>query len=348
MNRTFLGFCLAFTCTAIYPGAASAQYYPPNPYYPGWGAGWGAGPGIGQGAALSGSADVSRAYGDVIVQQENARILREKANQAKIETKRKAFDQMMYERENTPTYTEELTKEKGQILNRMMNFPTPGEIANGRALNTMLPYLQSLSLQGTQGPPVPIAQSLVNQLNIAGGTGSGTSVGMLRDGGHVEWPIGLMGPQQKNLDKLLPEAVNATASGRLTPKLMKEVRTEMTAMRQRMRTQLQKEEIETSSYLQAIEFYNSLESSVNALQRPDARKQLGGGFSPRARNVQELIDFMTDNGLRFAPASPGDEPAYRAVHDAFVRYARIAQSSGGFQAVNNNMPVRGPGPQKKY
>ena len=66
---------------AALPHSAGAQYYP-NPYAPVYPRS--AGPGIGQGAALQGSAAVSQAYGDVIVQQENARIQREKANQAVI------------------------------------------------------------------------------------------------------------------------------------------------------------------------------------------------------------------------------------------------------------------------
>jgi hypothetical protein len=304
---------------------ASAQY--PYPYYNPY-----ANPYRGAGAALSGSADVMRAYGDVINDQEKARITREQANQAKLDTKKQAFDLMMYEKANTPTYTETLTQEKAQILTRLMNFPTKSEVADGKSLNVMLPFLQSLSSGGTQGQPVPIAQSMVNLLNISG---SGTSsVGMLRDGGQVEWPVALSGANQKALDKLLPQAYNAAAAGKLTPKLMKDVRAELTTMRERMRTQLQKEEIETSSYLQCIEFYNALESSVNALEKPDARKQLAGAYSPRARNVQELVDFMTDNGVQFAPATPGNENAYQVVHDAFVRYARTAQSSAGFTAAN--------------
>jgi hypothetical protein len=301
---------------------ASAQPpYPYNPYYNPYNYN-------STGAALSGAADVNRSYGDVINAQEQARVTREKANQAKLDTKKQAFDLMMYEKANTPTYTETLTKDNQQILARMMNFPLKSEVTDGKSLNTMLPFLQSLSAGGVQGPPVPIPQSIVNQLNISGSaTGS---VGMLRDGGHVDWPIALQGKNQMALDKLLPQAYSAAATGKLTSKLMKDVRTEMKSMRETMRTQLQKDEIETSSYLQCIEFYNALDSSVNALERPDARKQLAGAYSPRARNVQELVDFMTDNGLKFAPATPGNENAYQAVQDAFVRYARSAQSSAGF------------------
>src|ERR1035438_2135639 len=99
-----------------------------------------------------------QAYGQVINDQEQARVTREQANQAKLDTKKQAFDLMMYEKANTPTYTETLTKEKAQILTRMMNFPLRSEIADGKSLNVMLPFLQSLSSGGTQGPPVPIAQ----------------------------------------------------------------------------------------------------------------------------------------------------------------------------------------------
>lgn len=329
MKRSLLTAVLVLIGSMTMPDSARAQYYPNpyNPYYP-----RGAGPGIGQGAALSGSADVSRAYGDVIVQQENARVLREKANQAKIDTKRRAFDEMMYEKANTPTYVEDLTRENANILNRVMNYPTRGEIANGRSLNVMLPFLQSLSSYGTQGAPVQLPQSAVRELNVSG---SGTSsVGILRDGGRVEWPLALMTPQQKKLDKLLPAAYAAAGAGTLTPKMMKDIRTEMKTMRADIRTRLNNEEIETSSYLQAIEFYNSLDTAIDALEKPDARKQISGAYAARGRNVQELVDYMTGNGLKFAPAAPGQENAYQVVNDAFVRYARTAQSSSGFQAAN--------------
>jgi hypothetical protein len=324
MNRRIFRFTLAILGLELSLLSASAQPY--NPYYNPYG-----NPYDTTGAALSGAADVNRSYGDVINAQEQARVTREKANQAKLDTKKQAFDLMMYEKANTPTYTETLTKDKQQILIRMMNFPIRSEVTDGKSLNTMLPFLQSLSAGGAQGPPVPIAQSIVNQLNISGSGNS--SVGMLRDGGHVDWPVDLQGKNQIALDKLLPQAYSAAAAGKLTPKLMREVRTEMNTMRESMRTRLQKDEFDSSSYMICIEFYNALESSVNALEKPDARKQLAGAYSPRARNVQELVDFMTDNGVKFAPATPGNENAYQVVHDAFVRYARAAQSSAGFTAM---------------
>lgn len=334
MNRTYFAAC-AGLLTFIAP--AGAQY---NPYYPGGYPAYprSAGPGIGQGASLSGQAQVLQSYGDVVVQQENARIQREKANQAKIDTKRKAFDEMMYEKANTPSYVETLTKDKQNILTRVMNFPSRGEIDSGYSLNVMLPFLQSLSANGTQGPPIMLPQSAVRELNVSI-TGS-SSIGILRDGGRVDWPLATVGPNQKKLDKMLPAAYDAAGNGSLTPKMMNDIRKELKDLREDMRARLNKDEIDNSSYLDALDFYNSLSQSVDALARPDTRKQISGQYQARGRNVQELVDYMTDKGLKFAPAAPGAENAYQAVHDAFTRYARAATSSAGFQASASPYPKK--------
>jgi hypothetical protein len=212
-------------CTAIL-NPASAQLgvprpvyrppYPVNPYNPYLN------PYNTYGNAVQGAATMVDAYSNVPVQQQQARLLYEQANQSRLDTKKKAFDQMLYENAHTPSYADTAARDQALRLTRLMNNPIPGEIANGTTLNAMLPLLQDLASRGTQGPPVPIAQSLVNQLNIAGSGGS--SVGMLRAGGTVDWPVSLRGPQQKKLDKLLPQASEAALAGTLDSNLMRQVR----------------------------------------------------------------------------------------------------------------------------
>src|SRR3954470_8617379 len=101
---------------------AAAQYvarpygynpYYQNPYYP---------PGGGAGNYLSGAADYNRSQGDVAIQFENAKQINEQTKQMKLDTKKKAFDEMMYEKANTPTYTETLTKDKMMFLQRIMTY----------------------------------------------------------------------------------------------------------------------------------------------------------------------------------------------------------------------------------
>ena len=151
------------------------------------------------------------------------------------------------------------------------------------------------------------------------------------------------------LATLLPdpkiERFNATVKGTLDAKQMKQVRTEMKTMRETMRKQLQNDEIETSSYLQAIEFYNSLETSVNGLERPDARKQLGGDYRPRARNVQELVDYMTDNGLKFWTAAGGHSSASQKIcspraNSRWILYPKSAATTARARATSRALLLR--------
>jgi hypothetical protein len=343
MLRSFAVIAVVFISLGNGASVLFAQFFPgyPNPYYPGFGFGSNQGNWIAPNY-LYGAADLARANADATVSTEKARLLREQYNQAKIETQKKAFDQMLYEQANTPTYTEIVQGEQALILTRMLNSPTPGEIANATALNTILPYVQSISGYGTQGPPIPIPRSAVDELNVSP---SGTSsVGMLRDGGQVPWPVALRGPYQRRLDPLFEAAYRATLNGTLDNKLLREIRTEMNAMRDNLRLQLKNEEIDTSTWITGIEFFHALENTVNALARPDARKQLNGTFEARGRNVQELVDYMTDHGLKFAPATPGHENAYRAVHNALVRYARAASGSGNAQVSSRMI---GPPPTRE-
>src|SRR4051794_38399794 len=110
MYRMMIGILLA---SLGLPAVAWGQYgvYPPRPgYRPGYGY---PNPYVnpynpyysgGVGNALHGAADLTRAQGDVLSQTESARLLREQSTQMKIDTKKKAFDEMLYEKANTPTY----------------------------------------------------------------------------------------------------------------------------------------------------------------------------------------------------------------------------------------------------
>ena len=40
----------------------------------------------------------------------------------------------------------------------------------------------------------------------------------------------------------------------------------------------------------------------------------------KAKNVAELVNYMARSGLRFAPATPGDEPAYAALWRALADF----------------------------
>ncbi len=327
-------------------GASVAQaqyvpYYPPQPnaYYGGGGGGGIYGR---QGGALYGASTVMNAYGNVINQQEQARVGRQQYYQEKIKTKRMAFDEMMYEKANTPSWTEEQEKVQSTIVRRIMGQPQPSEVTSGKAANILLPYLQALSGQGIQGPPVPLDPDLMKQINVtAQGKGN---LGLLRNGGALDWPPLLTGTLQKKIDSQLPMAVKQVVKGKLDPKLYLQLNTNVKTLQEEWRKKFHKEEIDGGTYLDGKHYLDSLSSAVTMLPQPGTRNLLAANQALQANDVQQLIANMSRGGLKFAPAVPGEEAAYFALQDAMVAYARGAQTDSAFQ-VRNAVPIPAGAPR---
>lgn len=325
MKSTFLrSIALSFAALPLLAGAASAQLYPNGWGWGGWGNPYG-----GPGGVVAAQADMVKAVGQLNIDQEKARVEREQANQAKLQTQRKAFDQMLYERSLKPTYVEDLKYEQNRIVARMMINAQPAEINRGTTLNTFMPYIMKMAQTGVQGPPVPINPAALRRVNVTTGSG-GPQLGELR---HLPltWPMALRGPLQQKIDPLLNSAVSAATTGSLQPDLLNEVRTLAKKIEDDFLNRFRAEQVSTSDYLVATRFLDSLKPAIQALSSPDIGRLLDGSVAAQGSNVPELVSNMTFDGLSFAPGNPGSEAAYLAVHNAFVAYIRTAQASTGMQ-----------------
>lgn len=308
---------------------AQAQGFPvqpqPFPFYPPvWQSGFG------PGAVLNGQANLLQAQGQNTIMVEQARVEREKALQAKQDTRKRTFDQMMYEKANTPTFTENQEKINAMLLRRVMTMPSDAEVISGRSQNIILPFLRNLSLQGSQGPVVPIDQDMLKKINVSTGK-SNTSLGPLQNGGHLDWPIILESKEQAKLADMLVTGVSQATVGKLDQKLFRQIRTSFDNVREEVRQKLHKNEIDGSDWLTAQRFLDPLEGAIRGLGQPGAGKFLNGTFAARGNTMQELVQNMSRQGLTFAPATAGNEAAYFALQSAMVEYANAHQNGQGFQ-----------------
>lgn len=327
MMRFFVRFLLAMVvATAAFSAPASAQYYQPglpNPYQPGY-----VGPGGlygNTGGSLMGSAAMANAFGNVITSQEEARVLREKANQAKIDTKRKAFDEMNYEKANTPTWTEQQSKIKTNTASRLMLQAQEHEVVSGFAMNYVLPTLQHMVLSGVSGPSLPLDPAQLARINVTVGE-NGNSVGMFKTGQPLDWPYALLGPTQKKLDQKLVKVVYNARQGVNDPKLQREVRVLNEQMLAELKKKLHIEEIDGAEYLEGKRFQERLTDSISGLAKANASQLLDGSYRVEGKSVPEVVMHMTQKGLRFAPATPGAEPAYFGLHNAMAVYYQQAHA----------------------
>jgi hypothetical protein len=310
-------------------GPAAAQYVtpgypPPGGYYPPYG-GYGWYPGAGYANAVGnywyGSAAVLDAYGNLGISQEKARILREQAEQDKLVTQKKQSDTDAYLRANKYWWTDEQVDIKTKQIQAAMNNPPVQEITSGRALNTLLDYLNRLMAKGFRGPTVQIEPSIVKQINVSAGGAENGNVGMLKDIANLDWPSGLEGPTQKEINGMMLQATAEVAKGPITSSFSNKLRKLTDQLDEENKARYRKGDIDGVEFIEGNRFIDRLRSAQTALKQPTAAKLISGQMGPQGDTVDEVVQSMVSKGLTFAPATPGREYAYTAVHSAFVNYA---------------------------
>jgi hypothetical protein len=271
------------------------------------------------GSYLMGSADVMRAYGTVITSQEQARILREQALQAKLDTRKKAFELEMYIKANTPTYTQEKEKEMRSTLRRIQTNSLPGEVSNGKSLNFLLDDLRKFPKRTSALEPLALSDGILAHINVTKNT-FGLSV--LRDDGRVVWPGAISEKmtvnQRRELDTQIQALVKDAYKGKqVDPIALKDLRNEIDRIREDLVKRVN--EVPFHQYTDAKRFLQDFHEATIALERGEGthqakfQREVEGG-----KSVQEVVEYMIREGLRFAPAGARDEAAYRAFHSVLA------------------------------
>jgi hypothetical protein len=252
---------------------------------------------------------------------QSARITQQQANQAAIETRRRMFDQIRYERMSIPSPEDVRVREMEVALNRSRRNPPLAEIWSGEALNSLYNHLAKLQGQGYKGPLVPLDEDMLKHVNVT--TGTAGNMGMLKDGGKLQWPAPLMRPEfgdaRKTLSQLIPEAIQQVKfNNPVEGGVAKDIQAAENSLEDTLNKDIN--ELTPSQYIEARRYLNGLKDGIRALQGEKAAEYLNGKYSAKGKNVAELVKYMSDNGLKFAAASPGDEGAYRALHFAMAAY----------------------------
>jgi hypothetical protein len=300
--------------------------------------GYGWGLGNTSGGALMGAASVMNAQGQFKVSRQQARLMAEQVRAAQLENKRRAFDEYMYEQKNTPSL-EAIRQEAIQAqLNRSLNNPDPTEIASASALNNVLAALEGMPTARIDSPA--LTEDTLKRLNVVKGPGS-SSLGLLRDEGKLVFPPAVKDLQPaeetaqmlKRLDTLARDAYAQASTGRVDADMLKKMAEISTTLNERL-TKLVND-TPFPQYSDGKRFLRQLDDAIAVLSQPDAGEYLPNGKNAaRGKNAADLVKYMAERGLRFAPATAGDEDAYKSVHRALANYhkalsAQLASSSSG-------------------
>jgi len=295
----------------------NSNWYPPyNPYMPYYDP---------YGGALTGYANLISAVAQSNITIQQARMVQQQANQSMLDTRRRLFDQIRYERMSIPTPEEVRVHDMEVALNRARRNPPLVEIWSGLALNDLLKYLIKQQGAGMRGPRIELDEDMLRHINV--NTGKGGNVGLLKDGGKLQWPLSLQRPEfaeaRKTLTQLLPDAIQQVQfNNPLSPAILKDIQTSLQILNDTLNKEVNaaNSDLSASQYIDARRYLNQLNDGFKALQDPNAPNFFNKKWSARGKTVAELIKNMDLGGLEFAPATSGDEGPYRALYNALAAY----------------------------
>lgn len=320
MKQFIMGVGLIVGILPFQASEAQAQYF--NLYNRGYGYGYGNAYALPDpySGNLYGSAAVINASGQYMQDVQKTFQMREQVRQAKLDTKRKSFDEYLYERANTPTQEEERTRARMQEFQRSRNDPPVTEIWSGKALNDLLLDLQQLSGANVYAQAVPVDSQVLKHINVTSGASAGNT-GILREGGKLKWPLTLTDPafdkERKQIDKLIPQAIKQATDGDVDASLQRELLTAVNSLSKRLKAGIA--DIPSNQYVSAKRFVTQLEDAVKILQDPNVGNYFGK-WKLQGESVGDVVQHMTKNGLKFAPATTGEEPYYTSLHRAMANY----------------------------
>jgi hypothetical protein len=287
-----------------------------GPYGGGFYPGWGESP---IGGYMRGYADVISSVSQGMIDEQQSFLMRQQVQQAKIETRRKQFDEWLYER---PTVEDDRERARIESIRRARNNPPPNEIWSGQAMNEILQAIQQQAARNVRGPTIPVGPDIVNRVNVSAQGSDGGSIGLLRDGGKLTWPTVLQrsafDDQRKRLDELAVRAYSQAKNGPPPGDTIDAMQTAANQLNDEISRQIS--QLTPTDYSRAKSFLREVERTIRMLQDPNVAKYLNQTWAARGNTVGEVVDNMTAQGLRFAPANKGDEGAYNALFNGLVAY----------------------------
>lgn len=296
--------------SSVAPGFDPNAYYPNYYYYDPYG------------GALRGVADLTRAQGTLMMNREMANVLRERANQEKLKTKKEAFDLERYMRENAITYTEEQARIAAKRLQRVQTMATAGEIQSGNAANLLLEDLSRHRDKRVSVPPIPLEENELRLLNI--GIKDAGNIALLREEGRFTWPGVLVQMVNKDtrrhIEILAQDLVQQAANGNVNQNQLRDLHAHIERLREQLAHRVN--DYPTEERMEGKRFLNAFADAVTALRQPETvvayfnyRKFVSGG-----KTIQEVVDYLNSRGLVINPALNSDTAAYRAFYAALASY----------------------------
>lgn len=315
-------------------------------FYPGYAPGWYAEAYDPFRGFQQGAADLLNSFGNYAINVQQSRLVGQQVEQARIDTRRKQWEEWLYERAVKPKEEDEREAYRMQQLRRSLGNPPEGEVWSGKALNDILDNIRKMQSPGVPAPYVPVSEDVIKRLNIQG-SGAEGNFGLLKEGGQLTWPFALRSPafdtERKKLNKLFADAYNQANAGEVEFETVNNIRTTLGNLDENLRGQVKT--LSSNHYIQSRRYINELTQAAKALEDPNISKYAQKKWVAQGNSVSDVLKPMFEQGLRFGPSVQGDQAAYFAMHKAMVDYNLALYRMVGGSAAPAPMGPMGPGPR---
>jgi hypothetical protein len=230
-------------------------------------------------------------------------------------------------RSKEPLYRETFVEDRERTarlkLELALGTSAMSEIVTGVPLNVLLDDLRRFSSKIALSS-TPLSEDILMHINVTTTEHHG-NLGLLRNGGKLSWPYALeldkvlSKTERNDMELKLQAAVQQAVQGNISRTCLAEVKELIGAAGDKLVRN--GKVIPGGYYLDAKRFLDHLDAARIALENDEApayfkfHNWMRGG-----KTIQDVAGYMIREGLQFAPALPGDERAYRAVHSAFAAY----------------------------
>jgi hypothetical protein len=281
---------------------------------------------------MQGAANLTVANAQYQLTTQQARIVREQANRENLATRKATLQEQQYESQQWQQQYDPNAMRQRDIehaLRSSMNDPPKAEIWSGDALNALLQNIQKAQASGVAVPPVPVPPDLLAHINVTTGT-TYQGVGMLKNLTRFNWPQALRGGaykmQREEIEQMCRTAVDQVKSGNVDADLLDKLNEAVKNLGEQVDAAAA--QITPTQLVQSMRYVRELKQSFKVLQDPNVADYFSK-YKAQGGTVDQLVQNMSGQGLKFAPAAPGDEPSYTALHTDMVAYVTRLQQVGG-------------------
>jgi hypothetical protein len=260
--------------------------------------------------------------------KQTVNLMYEQVKRERLKTRELVDDYERQVRENTLSPEAERRLANIAALHRSLD-PPVYEIYSGHALNVLLEDLKPFQVSTGRRSPVPLAEEMLGHINVISIQDRSGNMGVLKNRGRLSWPLVLRAAEYQEpreaLTALVPLAIEQALHGGVQPETLRDMEGALGKLNGLLADNIKK--LPPPRYIQSKRYLGELEEALKLLVKPDAGNYFTGKFSARGKTLGELIQYMSNQGLRFAPALAGDEAAYENLHHYLAVYDVAAHQS---------------------